>query len=83
MSFICIIIKNHFHVIGFALSLALKVRFFELGNALLISIVIMIIHLWQAVLWYYVLAVPFGQNTFLKANIVIKFFFSSNFIHTE
>ena len=29
MSFICIIIKNHFHVNGFALSLALKVRFFE------------------------------------------------------
>ena len=28
MSFICIIIKNHFHVNGFALSLALKVRFF-------------------------------------------------------
>ena len=28
MSFICITIKNHFHVNGFALSLALKVRFF-------------------------------------------------------
>ena len=28
MSFICIIIKKHFHVNGFALSLALKVRFF-------------------------------------------------------
>ena len=28
MSFICIIIKNHFHINGFALSLALKVRFF-------------------------------------------------------
>ena len=28
MSFICIIIKTHFHVNGFALSLALKVRFF-------------------------------------------------------
>ena len=28
MSFIRIIIKNHFHVNGFALSLALKVRFF-------------------------------------------------------
>ena len=27
MSFICIIIKNHFHINGFALSLALKVRF--------------------------------------------------------
>ena len=27
MSFICII-KNHFHINGFALSLALKVRFF-------------------------------------------------------
>ena len=27
-SFICIIIKNHFHINGFALSLALKVRFF-------------------------------------------------------
>ena len=29
MSFICIIIKNHFHINGFPLSLALKVRFFE------------------------------------------------------
>ena len=28
MSFICIIIKNHFHINGFALSLTLKVRFF-------------------------------------------------------
>ena len=28
MSFICIIIKTHFHINGFALSLALKVRFF-------------------------------------------------------
>ena len=28
MSFICILIKNHFHVNGFALTLALKVRFF-------------------------------------------------------
>ena len=28
MSFICIIIKNHFHINGFALSLALKARFF-------------------------------------------------------
>ena len=28
ISFICIIIKNHFHINGFALSLALKVRFF-------------------------------------------------------
>ena len=28
MSFICITIKNHFHFNGFALSLALKVRFF-------------------------------------------------------
>ena len=28
MSFICIIIKNHFHINGFALRLALKVRFF-------------------------------------------------------
>ena len=28
MSFICIIIKNHFHINGFALSLAFKVRFF-------------------------------------------------------
>ena len=28
MSFICIIIKNHFHINGFALSFALKVRFF-------------------------------------------------------
>ena len=28
MSFFCIIIKNHFHINGFALSLALKVRFF-------------------------------------------------------
>ena len=28
MSFICIIIKNHFHINGFALSLALKVWFF-------------------------------------------------------
>ena len=28
MSFICIIIKDHFHINGFALSLALKVRFF-------------------------------------------------------
>ena len=28
MSFIYIIIKNHFHINGFALSLALKVRFF-------------------------------------------------------
>ena len=28
MSFICIIIKNHFHINGFALSLALKERFF-------------------------------------------------------
>ena len=36
MSFICIIIKNHFHVNGFALSLALKVRFLELGNGLLL-----------------------------------------------
>ena len=26
--FICIIIKNHFHINGFALSLTLKVRFF-------------------------------------------------------
>ena len=32
MSFICIIIKTHFHINGFALSLALKVRFF--GNGL-------------------------------------------------
>ena len=28
ISFICIIIKTHFHINGFALSLALKVRFF-------------------------------------------------------
>ena len=28
MSFICIIIKNHFHINSFVLSLALKVRFF-------------------------------------------------------
>ena len=28
MSFICIIIKTHFHINGFALNLALKVRFF-------------------------------------------------------
>ena len=28
MSFICIIIKTHFHINGFALSLALKVRFY-------------------------------------------------------
>ena len=28
MSFICITIENHFHINGFALSLALKVRFF-------------------------------------------------------
>ena len=28
MSFICIIIANHFHINGFALSLVLKVRFF-------------------------------------------------------
>ena len=28
MSFICIIIKNHFHINGFAVSLALKARFF-------------------------------------------------------
>ena len=28
MSFICIIIENHFHINGFALSLVLKVRFF-------------------------------------------------------
>ena len=28
MSFICIIIENHFHINGFALSLILKVRFF-------------------------------------------------------
>ena len=28
MSFICIIIENHFHINGFALSLDLKVRFF-------------------------------------------------------
>ena len=28
ISFICIIIKNHFHINGFALSLGLKVRFF-------------------------------------------------------
>ena len=27
MSFICIIIENHFHINGFALSLVLKVRF--------------------------------------------------------
>ena len=44
MSFICIIIKNHFHINGFALSLALKVRFFgtrkwpiERGSLLYIS----------------------------------------------
>ena len=29
MSFICMIIKNHFHINGFALSLALKVRLFR------------------------------------------------------
>ena len=28
MSFICMIIKNHFHINGLALSLTLKVRFF-------------------------------------------------------
>ena len=28
MSFICMIIKNHFHINGFALSLTLKVRLF-------------------------------------------------------
>ena len=28
MSFICIIIENHFHINGFALSLVLKVRLF-------------------------------------------------------
>ena len=28
MSFICIIIENHFHINGFPLSLVLKVRFF-------------------------------------------------------
>ena len=36
VSFICIIIKNHFHINGFALSLAFKVRFLELGNGLLL-----------------------------------------------
>ena len=36
MSFICIIIKNHFHINGFALSLTFKVRFLELGNGLLL-----------------------------------------------
>ena len=35
MSFICIIIKNHFHINGLGLSLTLKVRFSELGNGLL------------------------------------------------
>ena len=38
MSFICITIKNHFHINGFALSLALKVSFLKLGNGLLRSI---------------------------------------------
>ena len=35
MSFICIIIKTHFHNKGFALSLVLKVKLLELGNGLL------------------------------------------------
>ena len=35
MNFICIIIKNHFHINGLGLSLTLKVRFSELGNGLL------------------------------------------------
>ena len=38
MNFICIIIKNHFHINGFALSLALKASFLELGNDLLVDL---------------------------------------------
>ena len=38
MSFICIIIKNHFRINSFALSLAFKVSFLELGNGLLVDL---------------------------------------------
>ena len=42
MSFICIIIKNYFHINGFALSLALKVKLFgtrkrQMANAILVA----------------------------------------------
>ena len=38
MSFICIIIKNHFHINGLALSLALKVRFFGTRKRPILSV---------------------------------------------
>ena len=43
MSFICIIIKNHFHINGFALSLALKVRFFGTWKWPILSILAMLL----------------------------------------
>ena len=43
MSFICIIIKNHFHINGFALSLALKVRFFGTRKWPILSILAMLL----------------------------------------
>ena len=43
MTFICIIIKNHFHINGFALSLALKVRFFGTRKWPILSILAMLL----------------------------------------
>ena len=56
MSFICIIIKNHFHINGFALSLALKVRFFGTRK--------WPIALFQTsvILFYFIKLVKFWQN---------------------
>ena len=44
MSFICIIIKTHFHINGFALSLALKVRFFGTRKWPIALLCLIVIH---------------------------------------
>ena len=50
MSFICIIIKNHFHINGFALSLALKERFYGTRKWPIVSVLfeVMVSYMTQA-----------------------------------
>ena len=44
ISFICIIIKTHFHVNGFALSLAWEMRFFETRKWPIALLCLIVIH---------------------------------------
>ena len=45
MSFICIIIENHFHINGFALSLVLKVRFFGTRKWPILFVMVRLVHI--------------------------------------